>query len=126
MEARGVERAYRLRCARCGGDWRAEPVRCPFCGEREHTKLAALASEGRSDLRRVEACTVCLAYVKSVTTLSACAPGDVGLLDLATVDLDVAALEHGYARPARPAFLLGTRVVTRARSGLRAFFGGRA
>jgi FdhE protein len=126
MEARGVERLFRLRCARCGADWRAEPLRCPFCDERDHDKLAGLASEGTGDLRRVEACTVCLGYVKSVTTLAASAPEDVALLDLATVDLDVAAFAHGYARPPRPAFALGTRVEARPRAGLRALFGRRA
>jgi FdhE protein len=126
MEARGVERAYRLRCARCGADWRAEPVRCPYCGERDHAKLRGLVAQGTGDLRRVEACTVCLGYVKSVTTLTACAPEDVALLDLATVDLDVAALEHGYARPAPPPPPLATRVAARAGGRLRAFLGGRS
>jgi FdhE protein len=125
MEARGVERVYRLRCARCGADWGAEPVRCPYCGERDHEKLVGLVSDGKGDVRRVEACTVCLGYVKSVTTLTACAPEDVGLLDLSTVELDVAALEHGYTRPARPAFSLATRVVARPRGGWRGLLGRR-
>jgi FdhE protein len=88
-------------------------VRCPYCGERDHTKLRALVGEARNDLRRAEVCTSCLAYMKTVTTLTACPPLDVGLLDLDTVDLDVAALEHGYARPARPAAALATSVVAR-------------
>ena len=125
MEARGVERVYRLRCGRCGADWGVEPVRCPFCGERDHEKLAGLAGDGKGDLRRVEACTVCLGYVKSVTTLSACPPEDVALLDLATVELDVAALDHGYARPSQPAFRPDTRVTAKPRGRLRALLGRR-
>ena len=126
MEARGVERVYRLRCGRCGTDWPAQPVRCPFCGEDDHTKLASLVSDRTGDLRRVEACTVCRGYVKSVTTLTACPAADVALLDLATVDLDVAALEQGYARPARSPFALESRVIAKPRGGLRTLLGWRA
>jgi FdhE protein len=119
-EARGVEREYRLRCARCGADWPTEPMRCIHCGERHHERLRSLVSEARDDLRRAEICLSCLAYVKTVTTLTACPPLDVGLLDLDTVDLDVAALEHGYGRPSRPAMALETVVVPRrARRFLR-------
>lgn len=118
-EARGVERTLRLRCARCGGDWATEPVRCPFCGEKDHEKLRALVADAKADLRRVEACMTCHGYAKTVTTLTACAPLDVALLDLATVDLDVAALEHGCARP--PAASLATRVRARATRRLRGF-----
>jgi FdhE protein len=113
MEARGVERAYRLRCGRCGADWAAEPVRCAHCGERDHEKLRSLVSEVKDVLGRIEACATCLAYVKTITTLTACAPADVGVLDVATVDLDVAALEQGYGRTVQPARALGTRVVAR-------------
>ena len=122
-EARGVERTLRLRCARCGGDWATAPLHCPFCGEQDHEKLRALVGEAKRDLRGVEACATCKGYVKTVTTLAACAPLDVGLLDLATVDLDVAALEHGYTRPAELDAPLDTRVTTPPARGLRALFG---
>jgi FdhE protein len=123
MEARGIERVLRLRCGRCGADWTAEPVRCPYCGERDHDKLGALVGGATDGTQRVETCTTCLGYVKTVTTLTACAPADVGVLDLATVALDVAALEQGYTRPPRPAFALGTRVIARPAAGWRALLG---
>jgi FdhE protein len=123
-EARGLERSLRLRCGRCGADWAAVAVRCPFCGTADHEKLGALVSEREGDTRRVEACTVCLGYMKTVTTLRACAPADVRLLDTDTVELDVAALEHGYARPRRPARALGARLVAPPRGRLGAFFRG--
>ncbi|HYE90892.1 MAG TPA: formate dehydrogenase accessory protein FdhE [Terriglobales bacterium] len=121
-EARGLERALRLRCGRCGADWAALPVRCAFCGTAEHDKLGALVSERGADLRRVETCSVCLGYMKTVTTLQACAPADVRLLDVDTVELDVAALEHGFARPARAPRRLDVRLVARARRGLAGLF----
>jgi FdhE protein len=122
-EARGVERTMRLRCGRCGADWTGQPVRCPFCGNIEHATLGALVSERTGDTRKVETCSACLGYVKTVTTLQACPPAEVRLLDLDTVDLDIAALERGYARPSRPAHHLGLRVVARQRGRLATLFG---
>ena len=123
-EARGLERSLRLRCSRCGADWTGVPVRCAFCGTADHDKLGALVSARDGDTRRVETCTVCLGYMKTVTTLRACTPADVRLLDTDTVELDVAALEHGYARPRRPARALGARVAAPPRGRLGPFFRG--
>jgi FdhE protein len=109
-EARGLERSLRLRCGRCGADWVGVAVRCAFCGTSDHEKLGALVSERTGDTRRVETCSVCLGYMKTVTTLRPCAPADVRLLDTDTVELDVAALEHGFARPRRPARVLGASI----------------
>lgn len=97
-EARGLERDRRLRCGRCGGDWWADWVRCPFCDNRDHTRLGALVPGADGDTRRVETCAACGGYLKTVTTLGATRPADLPLLDLATVDLDVAALERGAVR----------------------------
>lgn len=121
-EARGLERSLRLRCARCGADWMALPVRCAFCGTADHEKLGALVAERSGDTRRVETCGVCLAFMKTVMTLQPCPAGDVRLLDLATVELDVAAMEHGFARPARPARALDVRVIARPRGRLSGLF----
>jgi len=102
VEARGLERRLRHRCGRCGADWSAQPVRCGFCGAHDHAKLTTLVSERPGERGRVEACTACRGYVKTITTLTPCPPADVMLLDLDTVHLDVAAIEHGFQRP-RPA-----------------------
>ena len=45
-----------------------------------------------------------------MTTLGPTPADDLGLVDLATVELDVAALEHGYARPTGPGAALGAHV----------------
>jgi len=117
-EARGLERRLCLRCGRCGAEWGAQIVRCAFCGTTDHDRLGTLVSEKGGDMRTVETCASCLAYMKTVTTLTACPPEDVRLLDLATVDLDIAALAHGYARPTHVAQRLDTRVTARERRGL--------
>jgi FdhE protein len=105
-EARGLDRARRFRCARCGSDWHAEWLVCPFCGTRDHAKLGALVPSAGADTRRVETCSVCRGYVKTITTLQACPAREVPLLDLDTVALDVAAIERGHRRPDGPGHAL--------------------
>jgi FdhE protein len=110
-ESRGLERARRLRCGRCGGDWAYPALRCPFCANDDHERLGSLVPEGQAEARRVETCSVCQGYVKQVATLRAWAGDEVALADLASVDLDLAALEHGFARPETAAWSLAVRVV---------------
>jgi FdhE protein len=110
-EARGLERTRRLRCGRCAADWATAWLRCPFCDTREHERLGALVAEDAPETRRVETCEVCRGYLKTITTLAATPAEDLGLLDLTTVELDVAAVAAGYARPATPACALGVRLV---------------
>jgi FdhE protein len=112
-EARGLEGERRLRCARCGGDWRTQWLTCPFCGLDDHTRLTSLVAEGLGESRKIEACRDCMVYVKSMTTLSAADAATLRLLDLATVDLDVAALQRGFTRPAGVGHPLGVTVIER-------------
>lgn len=100
-ELRGLERTRVLRCGRCGAGWKAEPLQCVYCGERDHERLGALVPEERAESRKVDVCKACGGYLKAVATLGALAPDAVALEDLATVDLDLAALDRGYSRPER-------------------------
>jgi hypothetical protein len=45
-------------------------------------------------------------YLKTVTTIGPIVPAELGLMDARTVELDVAALDRGYARPDAPGFAL--------------------
>lgn len=110
-EVRGLQRARRLRCSRCGGDWGLIALRCPYCGTNDHQQLGALVPEGETESRRAETCTRCRGYLKTVATLRPWAADEVGLADLATVELDLAALDHDYARPHARALALGLRLV---------------
>lgn len=111
-EARGLEHSRQLRCARCGGDWRTDWLRCPYCDNADHTRLGALVvADAPLETRKVDTCEACRGYVKSITTLRATPVDEVALVDLDTVELDIAALQRGYARPEEPACLMRTRVV---------------
>jgi FdhE protein len=100
------------------GDWHAEWLACPYCGNRDHTQLGALVSAESPETRKAETCKRCLGYVKSVTTLGPSEPVELAVLDLETLELDVAALEHGFHRPAGPGYRLGVRVEPKRRRGL--------
>jgi FdhE protein len=110
-EQRGLERARRLRCARCGGDWAQPGVCCPYCGVVGHEARAALVSEQDGEARKVETCSACRGYLKSVSTLRAWAGDEVALSDLATVDLDLVALERDFERPEPRPLEPGVRVI---------------
>jgi FdhE protein len=121
-ELRGIERTHRLRCARCGGDWGMTLLRCPYCGERDHQRLAALVPEDGGEVRKVAACLTCQGYLKTLTTLQANLGYMLAVEDMATVDLDIIALECGYTRPKRPGYALGLRVLATP-NRLRALLG---
>ena len=98
-EVRGIERSSYLRCGRCGEQWPAQALRCVFCGMDEHEQLLSLITDTTGATRSVEACKSCSGYLKTFAVLR---PGDgpsVLLDDLASVDLDIAAIEQGFSRP---------------------------
>jgi FdhE protein len=98
-EVRGIERSRYLRCRRCGGEWYAHSLRCSYCAMDDHDELVALVPEDDPAHAVVEACRRCLGYLKTFTRLQGCAPDAVMLEDLASVNLDVVSLTHGYTRP---------------------------
>jgi FdhE protein len=110
-EVRGLERTYRWRCGRCGGDWGGALLHCPYCGEADHHQLGSLVAEGDAEACSVSACMTCKGYVKVRTTLQATPAYAVLLEDLAMVEWDVVALERGYTRPAQPGYRFGVRFI---------------
>jgi FdhE protein len=124
-EVRGLEHRRALRCARCGSDWRTTWLCCPFCGESDHRRLGVLMPEDNGTTRKIDVCTTCKGYVKTLTTLQAWPASIIPLEDLATIDLDVVALNRGYTRPARAAYYLATRLIVKS-GHWRSMFGWRA
>jgi FdhE protein len=110
-EVRGIERNRYFRCGRCAGEWQLSCLICPYCGMTDHNELVTMVPEQGGTSRVIEACKRCLGYVKSFTTLQGSPAAKVMLDDLASVDLDVAALEHGYRRPQAPGYSLDVTLV---------------
>jgi formate dehydrogenase maturation protein FdhE len=82
----------------------------------DHNELASLVPEKAGSKAVglnavIDACQRCLGYVKTFNVLQGCPPGTVLLEDLASVHLDVAAIEHGFARPSGPGYALGVTAI---------------
>jgi FdhE protein len=112
-EERGIERSRFYRCGRCGGEWHARSLSCPYCGLMDHDALVSLVPEAGRSHGVIEACTRCLGYVKAFTWLQGCAPATVLLEDLASADLDVAAFARGFSRPPGAGYPLEVAVTDR-------------
>jgi FdhE protein len=87
-----------LRCSFCAAAWELPTYACIYCGEKNEAFVTAAPNEERKD-RRVELCRTCGGYLKTID-LDALSPFPLlAISDIETTDLDVAAMEHGYARP---------------------------
>ena len=95
-EHRGLEQLRYLRCGLCAGAWQSDRLLCPFCGTRDHNDLSYLHVDG-ADHERTVTCEQCHGYLKVLASLGAFSPLDLLVEDLATVHLDMIALERGYA-----------------------------
>ena len=88
-----LEGGFQL-CSMCFREWEFQPSRCPHCGEQEKRRLY------RSDEMThvcVEACETCGVYLKSIDLTRD--PRAVPEVDeLASVFLDLWAMEHGYTK----------------------------
>lgn len=115
-ELQGLDRKRSLRCGRCGGGWVYSWLRCPFCDEHRHQQLGSLVPEREDDTRRIEKCESCHGYVKTVATLQPASAWAVPLDDLRTVELDLAAAEHGYRRPGGDGWLVEIHIAASGRA----------
>jgi FdhE protein len=88
-----------LRCSFCASAWELRAYACIYCGESGETFVTAAPDEDRKD-RRVEVCSACGGYLKTLDLPELSPFPLLSISDIETTDLDVAAMEHGYARPA--------------------------
>ncbi len=97
-EIQGKEGARHLRCGVCGANWYYPRLQCPFCRNHDHRTLGTISVEGEEEKYHVQTCDQCRGYLKVVVTFD---PTPVDLLmveDLATLHLDLIAVERQYAR----------------------------
>jgi FdhE protein len=93
-ESHGATRS--LVCALCAGSWDFPRIRCASCGEADPDKLPVFHDPGNS-AARIEACDTCKRYLKSID-LSLDARPIPEVDDLASLALDLWAVEQGYER----------------------------
>jgi FdhE protein len=87
-----------LRCSFCAAAWELKSYACVYCREEGEPFVTAAPDEERKD-RRVEVCSACGGYLKTVDTFALSPFPLLSIGDLETMDLDMAAMEHGYQRP---------------------------
>jgi len=78
--------------------WELRTYACIYCEESGEGFVTAAPNEERKD-RRVEVCSACGSYLKTVDLAELSPFPLLAIGDLETMDLDVAAMEHRYARP---------------------------
>jgi transcription elongation factor Elf1 len=84
-----------LICGRCGLRWNFESLTCPFCRNSDRSRITSFATpDGRY---RVYACDVCRRYLKAYDARNASRPVMVAVDSIATLPLDAAAIQRGYA-----------------------------
>jgi FdhE protein len=87
-----------LRCSFCATAWELNAYGCIYCDESGEPFVTAAPNEERKD-RRVEVCSACGGYLKTVDVPDLSPFPLLAIADLETMDLDVAAMENGYRRP---------------------------
>jgi FdhE protein len=93
-----------LRCSFCAAGWELSSYACIYCSEGGEPFITAAPDEERKD-RRVEVCSACGGYLKTVDVAELSPFPLLAIADLETMDLDVAAMDRGYARPPLKSFL---------------------
>jgi len=92
-----------LRCSFCSSAWELPSYACIYCSEGGGKFVTAAPNEDRKD-RRVEVCSNCGGYLKTIDLPQLSPFPLLSISDIETTDLDVSAMEHGYRRPALKEF----------------------
>jgi FdhE protein len=93
-----------LRCSFCASAWELSPYACIYCDHAGNRFVTAAPNEERKD-RRLEVCGACGGYLKSIDIAGLSPFPLLSISDIETTDLDLAAMEHGYKRPALKEFM---------------------
>ena len=87
-----------LRCSFCSAAWEMTTYACIYCGESGEKFVTAAPDPERTD-RRIEVCGSCGGYLKTIDLAELSPFPLLSISDIETTDLDVAAMEHRFARP---------------------------
>jgi len=83
-----------LVCGACDMEWRADRVRCPFCGNASQDLLGYLAGGGAGLVIRV--CDACRTYLKTIDRRVVGGDESPLLLRMLLAEMDLAAAGAGY------------------------------
>ena len=95
-----IHAAHRIfRCSFCARAWELKTFACIYCGEGGDPFVIFAGAADRLD-RRIEICGRCAGYLKTVDVEELSPFPLLAIADLETMELDMAAMEKGYRRPA--------------------------
>ncbi len=83
-----------LICSRCTGQWRYDPITCPYCENSDRSRITSFTS--RDGQYRIYACDVCHRYLKAYDGRDGRRPALLSVDSIATLPLDAAAIQRGY------------------------------
>jgi FdhE protein len=83
-------------CSRCHCEWLVDRIGCPVCDNKQADQLSHVVAEIDTACR-IDQCDRCHHYLKTIDLRALDTPDPV-LEDLATLHLDVLAVERGYSR----------------------------
>jgi FdhE protein len=90
-----------LRCSFCAAAWRISSYRCIYCANEGETFVTA-APNPEQPAQRIQMCGSCGGYLKVVELAAPTEFPLVAVEDLASMDLDMIAIERKYMRPPLP------------------------
>ena len=76
------------------GQWRYDPIACPYCGNAERSRITSFTS--RDGRYRIYACDECQRYLKAFDGRDGSRPALLAVDSIATLPLDAAAIQRGY------------------------------
>lgn len=97
-DLRGPEGRRFLACGTCNHRWNFPRITCPFCGNKDQKSLGYFWAESEKEYR-VDYCTACKKYLKTVDLRERESPLDLEIEDAATLHLDLLAQKEGYEPP---------------------------
>jgi FdhE protein len=83
-----------LICSRCTGQWRYDPITCPYCENNDRSRITSFTS--RDGRYRIYACDECHRYLKAFDGRDGSRPALLAVDSIATLPLDAAAIQRGY------------------------------
>jgi hypothetical protein len=83
-----------LICGRCTGQWRFDPITCPYCENNDRNRITSFTS--RDGRYRIYACDECHRYLKAFDGRDGSRPALLAVDSIATLPLDAAAIQRGY------------------------------
>ena len=83
-----------LICGRCTGQWRYDPIACPYCENSDRARITSFTS--RDGHYRIYACDECHRYLKAFDGRNGSRPVLLAVDSIATLPLDAAAIQRGY------------------------------